>query len=91
MDKLAAFEDLLVSIAMPLLVVDNASLHVVLVTPTRVHLHLGGAYAGCPGNEFIERSLLAPLTREVFPSASLEVTSGLPIPAGAKALAAKEG
>lgn len=83
----SALETLLTSIAVPLVTTDGAALYVVAASPTRVHLHLGGTYAGCPGNPFVEKSLLAPLVREVFPNASLEVTSGLPVPSTAKRLA----
>lgn len=79
-------EALLTSIALPLVALDNATLYLVTASSTRVHLHLAGAYSGCPGNGFVERTVLSPLVREVFPSAELYVSSGLPIPASAKQL-----
>lgn len=81
-----ALEALLARIAVPLIAIDEATLYVVAASPEHVHLHLGGAYAGCPGNPFVEQSLLAPLVREVHPRASLTVTSGLPVPKAAKRL-----
>lgn len=81
-----ALETSLTSIAAPLITLDQAELYLVVDSPERVHLHLGGAYAGCPGNTFVEQGLLAPLVREVYPHATLTVTSGLPVPAGAKLL-----
>ena len=81
-------EAVLTSIAVPLIALDSAVLYLVAASADRVHLHLGGAYAGCPGNPFVERSLLAPLVLDVFPRATLTVTSGLPIPAGARRLEA---
>lgn len=81
---------LLEEIAVPLVTVDNATIHLVAASPSRVHIHLGGAYAGCPGNGFVERCLLAPLVNRTLPSATLEVTSGLPVPAGAQRLGADD-
>ena len=81
-------EAVLTSIAVPLIALDSAVLYLVAASADRVHLHLGGASAGCPGNPFVERSLLAPLVLDVFPRATLTVTSGLPIPAGARRLEA---
>lgn len=82
-----ALESLLLSIAVPLITLDNAELYVVRSGAEAVHLHLGGNYAGCPGNRFVERALLAPLVRDVYPHAVVTVTSGLPVPEGAKQLA----
>ncbi|MCW5831989.1 MAG: hypothetical protein KIS78_06000 [Labilithrix sp.] len=86
MSQVHQLVELLEEIAVPLVSIDEATLHLVTATPARVHIHLGGAYAGCPGNGFVERSLLAPLVKRALPSATLEVTSGLPIPAGAQRL-----
>lgn len=68
----------------PLLTIDKATIYVVEASPSRVHLHLGGAYSGCAGRVYVERGLLAPVVMSVMPKAALTVTSGLPIPAGAK-------
>ncbi|MBN9160715.1 MAG: hypothetical protein BGO98_30530 [Myxococcales bacterium 68-20] len=76
MDQADALVELLTKIAVPLITIDGGTLHVVEATPARVHLHLGGTYAGCPGNAFVESHLLAPLVRAVFPDATLQVTSG---------------
>lgn len=86
METSEALEALLRSIAVPLITIDRATLHLVKASPSRVHLHLGGAYSGCPGTKLVEKTLLAPLVKDVFPSAELEVTSGQPIPTGSKAL-----
>lgn len=77
-------ETVLTNIAGPLVAADNASLYIVTASPEAVHLHLGGQYHGCPGNAFVERALLAPLVRDVYPRATLTVTSGLPVPEKAK-------
>ena len=75
------------TIVLPLFAVDGGTLYVAVASPTEVHLHLAGKYSGCPGNGFIERSLLAPIVGSVLPKAKLKVTSGLPIPADAKLIA----
>lgn len=72
------------SLVVPLFAVDGGTLYVANATAAEVHLHLGGAYSGCPGNGFVERSLLAPVVATVLPKATLRVTSGLPVPAGAE-------
>ncbi len=76
MDQADALVELLTKIAVPLITIDKATLHVVEATSARVHLHLGGTYAGCPGNSFVESHLLSPLVRAIFPDATLQVTSG---------------
>ncbi len=76
--------------AVPLVALDSATLHVVAASASAVHLHLGGAYSGCAGRTFVERSLLAPVIASVLPSAALTVTSGYPLPPGAKLLTAGE-
>ncbi|WP_146646919.1 hypothetical protein [Labilithrix luteola] len=81
-------EALLTSIVVPLVAIDSATLYVVTASSTRVHLHLAGAYSGCPGNAFVERTVLAPLVKQIFPSAELCVSSGVPIPPNAKLLGA---
>ena len=86
MDQDSGLEASLLSIAVPLLAIDNAVLYVVEATSDQVHLHLGGAYGGCPGNSFVERCLLTPLVQKTHPRATLKVTSGLPVPSNAKRL-----
>lgn len=78
--------DQLEKVAVPLLNIDNAELYVVQATASDVHLHLGGAYSGCPGVDFVTRHLLAPIVAEVLPKATLKVTSGRPIPKDARLL-----
>lgn len=79
-------EGVLVDTALPLITIDRADLYVVAESPSEVHLHLGGAYSGCPGVHFVKTHLLAPIVAEVAPKATLTVTSGLPIPKGARKL-----
>jgi len=71
-----ALIDELSRIAVPLITIDAAELYVITATPSEVHLHLSGTYSGCPGREFVERSLLAPIVREILPKATLKVTTG---------------
>jgi hypothetical protein len=86
MEEKDALLDVLAKVVVPLMTIDNAELYIVTATSSDVHLHLGGAYSGCPGREFVERSLLAPVVRDVFAKATLKVTSGSPIPEGARLL-----
>jgi Fe-S cluster biogenesis protein NfuA len=82
----AKLTDLLTQIAAPLLGKDAGELYLVRATAREVHVHLAGSYAGCPGVPYVERHLLAPLVADVFPKAELKVSSGLPMPKGAKRL-----
>ena len=77
-------------LALPLLEIDDAELHMAASDANAVHLHLAGAYSGCPGVRYIESHLLAPIVKSVHPRAKLTVTSGYIIPAGAKRLAPKK-
>ena len=74
------------AIVLPLIAIDGGTIYVATASASEVHLHLAGNYAGCPGNGFIERSLLAPIVGSVLPKAKLKVTSGLPIPRDAQLL-----
>jgi hypothetical protein len=86
MESSEALVDVLTEVVVPLFTADKAELYLVVATPSEVHLHLGGAYSGGPGLEFIERGLLAPVVAGVFAKATLKVTSGFPIPKGARLL-----
>ncbi|MDF2693489.1 MAG: hypothetical protein K0S65_1872 [Labilithrix sp.] len=90
MEKAEALVDLLRKVAVPLFVIDRAEIYVVAASPSEVHLHLGGAYSGCPGLEFVEHGLLAPLVADVFAKASLKITSGFPLPKDARRVAIDE-
>jgi len=79
-------EGALLDTAMPLINIDRAELYLVAESASDIHLHLGGAYSGCPGVHFVKTHLLAPIVAEVSPKATLKVTSGLPIPKGARKL-----
>jgi hypothetical protein len=81
-----ALVDALTKIVLPLLTLDKAELYVVNASSSDVHLHVAGAYSGCPGVGFVTKHLLTPVVAEVFPKATLVVTSGRPIPADAKLL-----
>lgn len=78
-----SLSDLLEKVAVPLLTIDRADLWIVRASESEVHLHVGGAYSGCPGVEFVRRHLFAPLVAEVYPKAELTVSSGR-VPADAQ-------
>lgn len=88
MESPEALVDLLVSTAVPLVTIDKGELWLVNASAASVHIHLAGAYSGCPGVPYVERNLLAPLVKEVFPRATVTVSSGFPVPKGAKRLEA---
>lgn len=80
--------EILTKVALPLVTTDQAEIYVVRATTAEVHLHLAGAYSGCASVEFVKRHLLAPLVHEVYPKATLIVSSGSPLPRDAKRLEA---
>lgn len=87
-ERAEALEALLVRVAVPLLTIDRAQLYIVAVSDSLVHLHLGGAYAGCPGAPFVEAHLLKPLVAQVLPRATLKMTTAHPVPRQARLLVA---
>ncbi|MBX3127123.1 MAG: NifU family protein [Polyangiaceae bacterium] len=70
----------------PLLRADGGELHLVVLDGTRVHLHLSGRFAGCPGNTLAKNRVLLPALRAVDPDAELVLTSGALVPEGAEKL-----
>jgi len=81
-----ALAELLRTMAVPLMQLDEAKVYLVAASSSDVHLHLGGSYSGCPGVPYVERHLFAPLVAKIFPKAVLRVTSGRPLPTGARLL-----
>ncbi len=63
---------------------DGGELYVVSATNDDVHLHLTGTCAGCPGSTMTRDRLLEPTVRGVLPKATLKLTTGWDVPAGAK-------
>ncbi len=62
---------------------DGGKLYVVSASPTKVELHLGGRFSGCPGNTLATRRIIEPVIQAVAPQARLTVTSGALLPPGA--------
>ena len=68
----------------PLIHADGGELYVVRAADDTLELHLGGRYAGCPGNTLTTRRVIEPAIRAVAPRARVVVTSGVLIPDGAE-------
>lgn len=67
----------------PMVAVDGGRLYVVQADAQRVTLHLGGRFAGCPGNQVATRRVIQPIIAAVAPGAELTVTWGRLVPSGA--------
>lgn len=83
-----SLQSLVSDVVAPLVASDGGRLSVVDQSAERLVLHLGGAYAGCPGNTLAIRRVLEPLIRAYYPGIQLTITSGAKIPAGAQRLPA---
>lgn len=70
--------------ALALVQADGGELYLVSATPDDVHLHLTGTCAGCPGATMTRERLLEPTVHGAAPKATLKVTTGYRVPAGAK-------
>jgi Fe-S cluster biogenesis protein NfuA len=68
----------------PLVRADGGEIYLVSVNDDAVKLHLGGRYAGCPGNNLTRRQIIEPAINAVAPKAQISVTSGALVPDGAK-------
>lgn len=68
----------------PLVEADQGELYLITDEPNTVRIHLGGRFAGCPGNEIVRREVLEPLIRTIRPEARLELSSGAILPPGAE-------
>jgi len=67
----------------PMVVADGGRLYVIHADSQRVTLHLGGRFAGCPGNQIATRRVIQPAIAAVAPKAELTVTWGRLVPSGA--------
>ncbi len=76
----------LTEVLLPLVHADGGELYVVNADERSVLLHLGGRFAGCPGNTLTTRRVIEPLIRQVVPSAVIRVTSGAVLPEHAQRL-----
>ena len=70
----------------PLLRADGGVVYLVSISEKQVSLHVGGRYAGCPGNTLAKRRVLEPALRAVAEEAVLELSSGAIVPDGAEQL-----
>ncbi|HWL85721.1 MAG TPA: NifU family protein [Polyangiaceae bacterium] len=68
----------------PLVHADGGQLFLVEVTAEDVHIHLGGACAGCPGAAITRDRMLEPALKSILPKARLHVTTGFRVPVGAE-------
>jgi Fe-S cluster biogenesis protein NfuA len=68
----------------PLVRADGGELYLVHADATRVVLHLGGRFAGCPGNQLVTQEVIAPAIRAIAPDIQLDVSWGMLVPAGAE-------
>ncbi|HET9958436.1 MAG TPA: NifU family protein [Polyangiaceae bacterium] len=74
----------------PLISADQGELYLVSVTDSSVQLHLGGRYAGCPGNTLTRRRIIEPVVQNAVPHAEVVVTSGALVPAGAERIVSQD-
>jgi Fe-S cluster biogenesis protein NfuA len=70
----------------PLLRADGGEVYVVRVEDDRLALHLGGRFAGCPGNTLAKRRVIEPAIHAVAPGAEVTITAGALVPDGAERL-----
>jgi len=68
----------------PLVRADGGVLYLVSLDDETVSLHLGGRFAGCPGNALARRQIIEPAIRTVAPKAQITISSGALLPAGAR-------
>ncbi len=68
----------------PLLRADGGEVWVVSATDDALVLHLGGRFAGCPGNTLAKRRVIEPAVHAVAPDAEVTITAGALVPEGAE-------
>jgi Fe-S cluster biogenesis protein NfuA len=68
----------------PLIGADGGEVWLVSAEDTSVVLHLGGRYAGCPGNTLTKRRIIEPAINKVAPRVQVTITSGVLVPPGAE-------
>jgi Fe-S cluster biogenesis protein NfuA len=73
----------------PLIGADGGEVWLVSAEDTSVILHLGGRYAGCPGNTLTKRRIIEPAINKVAPRVQITVTSGVLVPPGAERLGSR--
>lgn len=68
----------------PLVHADAGTLYLVAATSEDIHIHLGGACAGCPGAAITRDQMFAPTLKSVAPKANVRVTTGYRVPEGSE-------
>jgi Fe-S cluster biogenesis protein NfuA len=80
----------------PLVEADGGELYILPADPKAdskasapLRLHLGGRFAGCPGNSLVGEHIIRPVLEPVAPSRSIEISSGRLVPPGAERVPSK--
>lgn len=81
-------KSLLEDVLAPLIELDGGKLFWVENSERAVFIHLGGKFAGCPGNFLVEIAVIQPLLDQISPKIPLTVTSGPILPSGAVRISA---
>ncbi len=82
-----SLRELLEHVIAPLIEADGGQLRLVSYSPQEMVLHLGGRFAGCPGNDIVRRQIIAPAVKSAAPDLRLVVLAGATVPEGAEVLA----
>lgn len=69
--------------AVELIQADGGDVWLVSATNERVHIHLSGSCAGCPGSTMTRDRLLAPIVERAAPAAAFTLTTGWRVPSDA--------
>ena len=64
----------------PLVKTDGGELHIVRFEGDDVHIHLSGAYAGCPGASLTGNGIILAALRSAAPKVRLILTTGVRVP-----------
>lgn len=75
-------ERILREVLAPLVKTDGGDMYLVRWDGEDIHIHLGGACAGCPGASLTSDSIILPAVHSVAPKARVVLTTGGRIPEG---------
>jgi Fe-S cluster biogenesis protein NfuA len=70
----------------PLVKSDGGEMYLVRFDGDDIHIHLGGACAGCPGSALTADKVMLPVLRNASPKIRVVLTTGVRVPAGAEKL-----
>jgi Fe-S cluster biogenesis protein NfuA len=70
----------------PLVKTDGGEFYLVRFDGDDVHIHLGGACAGCPGSSITNDKIILPALRAASPKLRVVLTTGVKVPEGAQRL-----